>query len=87
MMPRRLWRRNGAGGAPTASAVLGDIVTALRGLREHRDLAAHALPLDAALEIAPFFAELPRHSELPRYALWDDTLLDAPVSLASQAYS
>ncbi|MDE2480624.1 MAG: homoserine dehydrogenase, partial [bacterium] len=78
---------NGAGGAPTASAVLGDVVSTLRALGERHDLAHRLRPLDAALEIAPFFAALPRHPELPRFAVWDDTLLNAPVSLAQRAYS
>jgi homoserine dehydrogenase len=65
----------GAGGFPTASAVLGDVVTALRDVANRR--AVHFPALDPALEIAPLFAHLPRHPELPRYPLWDDTLLEA----------
>ncbi len=78
---------NGAGGAPTASAILGDLVTTLRTLRGRHDSPQRTQALNAALEIAPFFAELARHPELPRFPVWDDTLLNAPVSLASQAYS
>ena len=67
----------GAGGFPTASAVLGDVVTALRDIANQR--AVHYPALNPALDIAPLFADLPRHPELPRYPLWDDALLEAPV--------
>jgi homoserine dehydrogenase len=68
----------GAGGFPTASAVLGDVVTALRDIANQR--AVHYPALDPALDIAPLFANLARHPELPRYPVWDDSLLEAPVS-------
>jgi homoserine dehydrogenase len=76
----------GAGGVPTASAILGDVVTSLRAIAQRHDLAL-AQPLDAAHDIAPLFAELVRHPELPRYPLWDDSILDAPVSHARRAHS
>jgi homoserine dehydrogenase len=65
----------GAGGFPTASAVLGDVVTALRDIANQR--AVHYPALDPALDIAPLFANLPRHPELARYPIWDDALLEA----------
>jgi homoserine dehydrogenase len=73
----------GAGGFPTASAVLGDVVTALRDIANQR--AVHYPALNPALDIAPLFADLPRHPELPRYPLWDDALLEAPVSQVETA--
>jgi homoserine dehydrogenase len=64
----------GAGGFPTASAVLGDVVTALRDLANQR--VAHFPALEPALEIAPLFANLPRHPDLPRYPIWNDAILE-----------
>jgi hypothetical protein len=75
----------GAGGFPTASAVLGDVVTALRDVANRR--VAHFPALDPALDIAPLFAHLPRHPELPRYPVWDDSILEAPVSQVETAHS
>jgi Homoserine dehydrogenase len=75
----------GAGGFPTASAVLGDVVTALRDLANQR--VAHFPALDPALDVAPLFDRLPRHPELPRYPVWDDSLLEAPVSQEQSALS
>ncbi len=75
-------RGRGAGGPATASAILGDVVSSLRALGERRDVARQLRALEPALDVAPIFTGLPRHPELPRYALWDDTLLDAPVSHA-----
>jgi homoserine dehydrogenase len=73
---------HGAGGAATASAVLGDVVTSLRAIGERHDLGrrirTHALR--PAIDVTPFFAALPRHPELPRYPLWDDTVLNAPAA-------
>jgi homoserine dehydrogenase len=75
----------GAGGFATASAVLGDVVTALRDVANRR--VAHFPALDPALDIAPLFAHLPRHPELPRYPVWDDSILEAPVSQVETAHS
>jgi homoserine dehydrogenase len=80
-------RGRGAGGPATASAVLGDVVSSLRALGERHVLARRAHALDAALEVAPLFADLPRHPDLPRYQVWDDTILDAPVSRETRAFS
>ena len=80
-------RGRGAGGAATASAVLGDVVSALRALGERHDLSRRLRALDPALDVAPFFADLPRHPELPRFGLWDDILLNAPVSHVQRALS
>ncbi len=73
----------GAGGFPTASAVLGDVVTALRDIANQR--AVNYPALDPALDVAPLFANLARHPELPRYPVWDDALLEAPVSQVETA--
>jgi homoserine dehydrogenase len=75
----------GAGGFPTASAALGDVVTALRDVANRR--VAHFPALEPALEIAPLYGALTRHPELPRYPLWDDSLLEAPVSQSRTALS
>ncbi len=75
----------GAGGFPTASAVLGDVVTALRDIANQR--AVNYPALEPALDIAPLFAHLPRHPELPRYPLWDDSILEAPLSQVETAHS
>ena len=75
----------GAGGFPTASAVLGDVVTALRDVANRR--VAHFPALEPALDIAPLFEHLPRHPELPRYPVWDDSILEAPVSQVETALS
>lgn len=80
-------RGRGAGGAATASAVLGDVVSSLRALGERHDLGRRMQAVEPALDVAPLFADLPRHPELPRYVLWDDLLLDAPVSHAQRALS
>jgi homoserine dehydrogenase len=72
----------GAGGAATASAVLGDVVSSLRIIGERHDLThrVRAQSLEPAIDVAPLFAALPRHPELPRYAVWDDSILEAPAS-------
>jgi homoserine dehydrogenase len=70
---------NGAGGAATASAVLGDVVSSLRAIVQRHDLRERQL-LEPALDVAPFFADLPHHHDLPRYPVWDDNLLQAPLS-------
>ena len=83
-------RGTGAGGAATASAVLGDVVTVLRAIGQRPDLArrGRTAELDPAIAVAPLFATLPRTSELPRYPLWNDAYLtDAPASPAPLAYS
>lgn len=66
----------GAGGTATASAVLGDVVSALRAIGERHDFSyrgrTHAmLP---ALDVRPLFDAFSRHPELPHLAVWDDTL-------------
>ena len=75
----------GAGGAATGSAVLGDIVASLKSIGDRHALHAQARHFDPALEVAPFFGELARLPELPRYAVWGDSLLDAPVSRENRA--
>ena len=82
-------RGAGAGGPATASAILGDLVASLRAVGERHDLLhrAGARELVPAIDVAPLFERLPRHPELPRYARWDESLLDAPASQASLAFA
>lgn len=80
-------RGRGAGGPATASAVLGDIVCSLRAVGERHDLSRRTQTLDPARDVAALFTELSRHPELPRYLLWDDAILDAPVSREFRALS
>lgn len=72
---RLVLRGAGAGGIATGSAVLGDIVTALRAIGERHDLAhrAYARLLEPAIDVAPFFAALPHAAELPQYPVWNDS--------------
>jgi hypothetical protein len=71
-------RGAGAGGAPSASAVLGDFVSVLR-FPARRDVARRrrANTLEPANAVGPFFASLPRSYELPQYPIWDDNLTDS----------
>ncbi|HTA53632.1 MAG TPA: hypothetical protein VK755_02740, partial [Candidatus Acidoferrales bacterium] len=73
----------GAGGIATRSAVLGDVVSILRGLRQRHGLAARARrsALAPAIDAEPFFARLPSVAELPHFKVWDDaaTNVEAPA--------
>jgi homoserine dehydrogenase len=71
-------RGSGAGGAATASAVLGDVVAVLRGIGERYDfgIRRRAIPLEPAIEVEPFFERLARAAELPQYPIWDDTVTE-----------
>jgi homoserine dehydrogenase len=73
---RLVLRGTGAGGAATASAVLGDIVSVLQALGQGRafDLRGRWNSLETASRIEPFFDRLSRTVELPNYAIWDDAL-------------
>jgi hypothetical protein len=64
----------GAGGVATTSAVLGDVVSILRGLSERRDFATQAVAsrLRPPSSIHPLFDRLQRFAELPAYPVWDD---------------
>ncbi len=65
----------GAGGAASASPILGDLVTLLREPKS-------TMPrFEPAIEIAPLHDGLQRLDELPEYPLWDDSLLN-PVEQA-----
>jgi len=77
----------GAGGAPTASAVLGDVVALLRALGERRDVGRRerANPLEPALEVAPMFETLSRAAELPQYPLWDDRVTNCRQQAVANA--
>ncbi len=67
----------GAGGAATGSAVLGDVVSVLRGLRVPNDSARRGrLGLEPAIDVTPLFDRLPRNDELPHLRVWDERALD-----------
>jgi homoserine dehydrogenase len=80
----------GAGGFPTASAVLGDVVSTLKSIVDRRQPGA-GMRLAPAFDVLPFFSDLPHHPELPRYPLWDDAslvrLIEGPLPHASRALS
>ena len=69
-------RGAGAGGDATASAVLGDVVSVLRGFgadrRQGRSTHLHAL---TSAKVAPLFDALPSCLELSGISVWDDDLL------------
>jgi homoserine dehydrogenase len=79
-------RGAGAGGAATASAVLGDVITVLRSIGERHDLAhrGRTRGLDPAGDVTPFFDTLPRHQELPHYPVWDDDQLAPERAVRAQ---
>ena len=78
-------RGAGAGGAATTSAILGDVVSALRAIGERHDFShsSRARGLASALEVAPLFDELPQHQELPDYPVWNDEQLYADLTRAT----
>jgi homoserine dehydrogenase len=84
---RLVLRGAGAGGAATASAVLGDVVAVLRALRERRDLSsrAPALALAQAFEVAPLFQGAGPLAELPHYHVWSDGLTSARARALANA--
>ncbi|MGA9944476.1 MAG: homoserine dehydrogenase [Candidatus Cybelea sp.] len=84
---RLVLRGSGAGAAATRSAVMGDVVAVLRGLRHRRDPIArsHQLALDPAIDVEPFFANLARVAEVPHLQLWDDAVTTAPAAALANA--
>jgi homoserine dehydrogenase len=80
-------RGSGAGGVATASAVLGDVVAILRGLREGHDFGVRAKgdALRPAIDVEPFFERFRRVPELPQYPLWDDASVDSALRPAVNA--
>jgi homoserine dehydrogenase len=84
---RLVLRGAGAGGAATASAVLGDVVTLLRAIAQRRDqgLRGQGVALEPAIEVDPLFARLPRSAELPDYPVWDDSLAGTALAQAVNA--
>jgi len=84
---RLVLRGTGAGGAATASAVLGDVVTLLRAIAQRRDqgLRGQGIALEPAIEVDPLFARLPRSVELPDYPVWDDSLAGTALAEAVNA--
>ena len=70
-------RGAGAGGAATASAVIGDIVSVLRSIVERGPLARDSpgRALDRVFDVGPFFDRLRFNPALPNFPVWDDDLL------------
>jgi homoserine dehydrogenase len=73
-------RGAGAGGAATASAVLGDVVHVFRGAFRERDAS-----LAPALEIRPCFERLERTPELSNYPIWNDGAVGKPECALAHA--
>jgi homoserine dehydrogenase len=71
-----LWLRGqGAGGAASASPILGDLVTLLRD-RADRRMRSEAPPplLEPVIDVLPLFHALERSTELP-YAIWNERII------------
>lgn len=66
----------GAGGAATASAVMGDVVATLRSIAEQQNLGQRArLDAFAAPEaLQPLFEHFERNPDLPDFPLWEDSM-------------
>jgi homoserine dehydrogenase len=79
---RLVLRGIGAGGAATASAVLGDLDTTIRTLGRGRatSISAGAQSPAPALDVVPLFPSLERFPELPHYPIWNDACFsDVPA--------
>lgn len=77
----------GAGRFPSASAVAGDVVAALRAIGERHDLSSRARyssTLAPAVDVAPAFDDLPLCGSYP---ILHDNTDNAPASRASLAHS
>jgi homoserine dehydrogenase len=71
---RLVLRGIGAGGAATASAVLGDLDTTIRTIGRGRAATGSGsteFP-SPALDVVPLFPTLDRFPELPQYPIWND---------------
>jgi homoserine dehydrogenase len=67
----------GAGGAASASPILGDLVTLLREMAQIGERGRLVVPrFDPAMQVAPLFDSLPRLDSLPQYPVWTDAILD-----------
>ncbi len=77
----------GAGGAATSSAVVADVISVLRAVREARDLSrfGNARRLEPVVEVEPFTAQLEHISELPDYPLWSDSVAEASLHACASA--
>jgi homoserine dehydrogenase len=80
-----LWLRGqGAGGAASASPILGDLATLLRQIGQSRDRNPLAMPrFEPAIEIAPFFETLERLDDLPIYPVWNDERISSDECYAA----
>jgi homoserine dehydrogenase len=71
----------GAGGAATASAVLGDLDSTLRTLGRTRAVSGVRSSSPApALDVVPLFPSLQRLPGLAEFPIWDDGCLDAVLA-------
>jgi homoserine dehydrogenase len=77
----------GAGGVATTSAVLGDVVSVLRGLSERRDFATQTVAsrLRSPSAIHTLFDRLPRLAELPAFPVWDDAITTTAAQAVAEA--
>jgi homoserine dehydrogenase len=77
----------GAGGVATTSAVLGDVVSILRGVSERRDFAKQTTSsrLRSPSAIHTLFDRLPRLAELPAFPVWDDGVTSAAARAVAEA--
>jgi homoserine dehydrogenase len=83
---RLVLRGIGAGGAATASAVLGDLDSTIRALGHGRPPAASGSDSWPAppLDVVPLFPSLERFPELPNYPVWNDACFsDVPADADS----
>ncbi len=71
-----LWLHGqGAGGAASASPILGDLVTLLRDRADRRARSHAPAPrLEPVIDVSPLFFGLERHRELP-YSIWNERII------------
>ncbi len=69
----------GAGGAATASAVMGDVVATLRSIAEQQNLSQRARidAFGAPTPISPLFERFEQSVELSEYRLWSDARFES----------
>jgi homoserine dehydrogenase len=84
---RLVLRGPGAGGAATASAVLGDAVTLLRAIGGGQDRRSfhRASLLEPAMEVEAYFGAFARAVELPEYPVWEDAAFAPALRTVARA--
>ncbi len=66
----------GAGGAASASPILGDLISLLREASERREGRPVPIPrFEPAIEVTPFFDRLGRLDALPTYPVWNERII------------